>query len=107
MPNLPIFSKKKKDQDDKTSQPKIIPVWLIAGTWVLAFLMIALLGFSLYQYFSGHSLLAFIKFPSRADSESQAIFHFAGICTNQSLKFGYPKHRSADSPADRIEERYH
>ena len=44
----------------------------MAATWVIAFLMIALLGFSLYQYFSGRSLLAFIKLPSSTSAESQA-----------------------------------
>ena len=72
MANLPFFSRKKKEQKDTSNQPKTIPVWLIAATWVIAFMMIALLGFSLYQYFSGRSLLAFIKLPSSTNAESQA-----------------------------------
>ena len=40
------------------------PTWLIAGTWVLAVLMTALMGFSLYRYFSGQSLFDLIK-PAR------------------------------------------
>jgi len=58
MPKLPIFARNKKDQDDSARDQKPTPVWLMAAAWVIAFLMIALLGFSLYQYFSGHSLLA-------------------------------------------------
>ena len=72
MANLPFFSRKKKEQEDTPNQPKIIPVWLVAGTWVIAFMMVALLGFSLFQYFSGRSLLAFIKLPSSTNAESQA-----------------------------------
>jgi len=72
MPKLPIFSRNKKDQEDSASHQKPTPVWLVAATWMIAFLMIALLGFSLYQYFSGHSLLAYIKLPSSKSAESQA-----------------------------------
>ena len=72
MANLPFFSRKKKEQEDTSNQSKTIPVWLVAATWVIAFMMIALLGFSLYQFFSGHSLLAFIKLPSSTNAESQA-----------------------------------
>ena len=72
MANLPFFSRKKKEQEDTSNQSKTIPVWLVAATWVIAFMMIALLGFSLYQYFSGRSLLAFIKLPSSTNAESQA-----------------------------------
>ena len=72
MPKLPIFSRNKKDQEDSPSNQKPTPVWLMAATWVIAFLMIALLVFSLYQYFSGRSLLALIKLPSNTSAESQA-----------------------------------
>src|SRR4030042_5230026 len=72
MPKLPLFSRNKKDQENSTGDQKTMPVWLIAATWVIAFLMIALLGFSLYQYLSCHSLLAFIKLPLKTSAESQA-----------------------------------
>jgi LysM repeat protein len=68
---LPLFPRKIKEQGETSSQPNAFPVWLISATWVIAFLMIALLGFSLYQYFSGQSLLAYIQFPSKTISESQ------------------------------------
>ena len=69
---MPLFSRKIKEQGETSSQPKTYPVWLIAATWVIAFLMITLLGFSLYQYFTGHSLLAFMQFLSKTTAESQA-----------------------------------
>lgn len=37
------------------------PGWLIAATWVLAFMMLALMAFALYQYFTGGSLFALIR----------------------------------------------
>jgi murein DD-endopeptidase MepM/ murein hydrolase activator NlpD len=72
MPKLALFSRKKEESVDTPNEPKKFPVWLTAATWVIAFLMIALLGFSLYQYFSGRSLLAFIQLPSSTAAESQA-----------------------------------
>ena len=68
---MPLFSRKTKEQGETSSQPKTYPVWLIAATWVIAFLMITLLGFSLYQYFTGHSLLTFIQFLTKTTAESQ------------------------------------
>ena len=44
-------------QQKKNSQP----VWLIILTWVIASLMIALMGFSLYLYFTGRSILSYFK----------------------------------------------
>ncbi len=72
MPKFMIFSRHKDDQENSTGDQKTMPVWVIAATWVIAFLMIALLGFSLYQYFSGQSLLAYINFSSNTNEESQA-----------------------------------
>jgi LysM repeat protein len=68
---MPFFSRKDHDQGDAQNQPKTYPVWLIGVTWAIAFLMIALLGFSIYQYFSGRSLLAFMQLPSRSAAETQ------------------------------------
>ncbi len=37
------------------------PLWLVIGTWVVAVLMIALMGFSLYRYFTGQPLFSFLN----------------------------------------------
>ncbi len=69
---MPFFSRTNKNSEETSNQPKQFPVWLVAATWVIAFLMIALLAFSLYQYFTGHSLMAFIHLPSSSSVESEA-----------------------------------
>ncbi|MCD6356551.1 MAG: peptidoglycan DD-metalloendopeptidase family protein [Anaerolineaceae bacterium] len=54
-----------KEGNKSKKQPKnVYPGWLIAGTWVIAGIMVCLMSFSLYQYFTGKSLLAFIKRPN-------------------------------------------
>lgn len=58
---MAFFKKKEK----KNSEVSSYPVWLVIATWVIAGLMIGLMGFSLYQYFSGQSLLGFINKPSQ------------------------------------------
>jgi len=49
-------------------QNRKYPTWLIITTWVIAGLMVALMAFSLFQYFSGASLLAFVKRSSTTAS---------------------------------------
>ena len=49
------------------------PGWLVASTWIISILMIALTGFSLYQYFSGKSLLSFINMSSAPSTEVQTV----------------------------------
>ena len=58
---MAFFKKKEK----KSSKVNSYPAWLVVTTWVIAGLMVGLMGFSLYQYFSGQSLLGFINMPSQ------------------------------------------
>ena len=58
------FSIKKDGETENRQDSNTYPVWLTAATWVIAVLMIGLMGFSLFQYFTGRSLLAFINRPS-------------------------------------------
>jgi LysM repeat protein len=55
------FSIKKEKQIQNQPSKKSYPVWLTIATWIIAVLMIGLMGFSLFQYFTGRSLLVFIK----------------------------------------------
>ncbi|MDO9546375.1 MAG: LysM peptidoglycan-binding domain-containing M23 family metallopeptidase [Pelolinea sp.] len=61
------FSIKKDEQTEDRQNGSTYPLWLTAVTWVVAVLMIGLMGFSLFQYFSGRSLLAFINSPSNQE----------------------------------------
>ena len=64
------FFKKKEEKTEKSQREHSYPAWLVAGTWVIVGLMVGLMGFSLYHYFSGRSLLAFISMPSRPTGSS-------------------------------------
>jgi LysM repeat protein len=55
------FFKKKEEKPEKDHGERTYPAWLVTSTWVIAGLMIGLMGLSLYQYFSGQSLFAFIS----------------------------------------------
>jgi len=55
------FFKKKEEKPEKDQGERTYPAWLVTSTWVIAGLMIGLMGLSLYQYFSGQSLFAFIS----------------------------------------------
>lgn len=65
---MSIFSKadrpEEKPREHVDENKKTYPAWLVIATWVIAILMIALTGFSLYQYFSGRSLFAFLNTSS-------------------------------------------
>ena len=58
---------------EKKQQPKSYPVWLVGATWVISILMIALTGFSLYQYFTGKSLVSFINLTNRPPTSSESV----------------------------------
>ena len=74
---MSIFNKADQPEEkprEKTETRKNYPVWLVAATWVISGLMIALTGFSLYQYFSGKSLFSFLNFSSlRPSGEAQTV----------------------------------
>jgi len=57
---------------EQGSTRKAYPAWLIAGTWVIAILMVALMGFSLYRYFTGQSLFTFLK-PAGSDIQTSDV----------------------------------
>ena len=61
---MAIF-KKKEEKPEKSRGGRTYPAWLVTATWAIAGLMVGLMGFSLFQYFSGQSLFAFISRPSR------------------------------------------
>lgn len=62
---MAFFKKKEKKNGEVSSYP----IWLVVATWVIAGLMVGLMGFSLYHYLSGQSLLSFINTLSQpADS---------------------------------------
>ena len=52
---------------------KSYPGWLVVSTWVISVLMIVLTGFSLYQYFSGKSLLSFVNLSSAPSTEAKTV----------------------------------
>jgi len=58
------FSIKKDKKTENQQENNKYPVWLTAATWVITVLMIGVMGFSLFQYFTGHSLLVFFNRPS-------------------------------------------
>ena len=63
---MPIFTPdKEKEKRPSNGQTPGYPNWLVAGAWVIATLMTALMVFALVQYFSGRSLLAFMQSISR------------------------------------------
>jgi len=72
---LSIFATKEThEQQNSEAQPKVPVkknVWLVAATWALAALMVALAIFSLYQYFTGKSLLAFVQTISRSSAGAE------------------------------------
>jgi len=59
-----------KTKENKNSEVNSYPAWLVITTWVIAGLMVGLMGFSLYQYFSGQSLFGFINTPSQSADSS-------------------------------------
>jgi murein DD-endopeptidase MepM/ murein hydrolase activator NlpD len=67
------FFMKKEEKPEKSREGRAHPSWLVAATWVIAGLMVGLMGFSLYQYFSGQPLFAFISMLNRpADSSASS-----------------------------------
>jgi len=66
-----IFSRSERPQPvDPPQADKKYPAWITAMTWAIAVMMIALMGFSLYQYLTGRSLLALIPRLSRATASA-------------------------------------
>jgi hypothetical protein len=59
------FFKKKEKNPEKSREGRAYPAWLVTATWAIAGLMIGLMGFSLFQYFSGRPLFAFINMPNQ------------------------------------------
>lgn len=70
---MPIFSKKSKESGQNETSANSYPTWLIAATWVIALMMTALMGFSLYQYFTGGSLFAIIQNTARRSASTQEL----------------------------------
>lgn len=65
-----------KKEEQPLEEPKVrtgYPGWLVTATWVIAVLMVTLTGFSLYQYFSGKSLLSFIQLSGLPSGTSQTV----------------------------------
>ena len=60
------FFRKKKNTIENTGEGGTYPVWLVAATWIIAAFMVGLMGFSLYEYLSGRSLIAFINRPGKS-----------------------------------------
>jgi murein DD-endopeptidase MepM/ murein hydrolase activator NlpD len=52
------IAEKKSNAEQKPTRSGY-PRWLVASTWIIAILMVALMGFSLYRYFTGQSLFTF------------------------------------------------
>ncbi len=73
---MSIFSKSDQPAENnevKSAPGKNYPGWLVIATWIISISMIALTAFSLYQYFSGKSLLSFINLSSPPSTESQTV----------------------------------
>lgn len=63
---MSIFTEEQEKQPKPTADRRgLHSKWLVAGTWVLAAAMLALMVFAVVEYFSGRSLLAFIQFSQR------------------------------------------
>jgi len=60
-----------KNAAETVKTKRLYPIWLIASTWILAVLMVGLMGFTLYRYFTGKSLFAFINNPSQQTEISE------------------------------------
>jgi len=66
-----IFSRRERSQTaDRPQKERQYPAWITAMTWTIAFMMVALMGFSLYQYFTGRSLLALLPRLSRTTASA-------------------------------------
>jgi murein DD-endopeptidase MepM/ murein hydrolase activator NlpD len=52
---------KKVNTPDKRDRAHAYPSWLVVVTWIIAGLMVGLMGFFLYEYLSGRSLLALLN----------------------------------------------
>lgn len=59
----------KKSTSEQKPPRSGYPRWLVASTWVIAILMTALMGFSLYRYFTGQSLFTFLM-PGKSGVET-------------------------------------
>lgn len=70
---MSIFSKSEQPREEKTETRKASSGWLVALTWLIAILMVALTSYSLYQYFSGKSLLSFIKNSNHVSGSAEAV----------------------------------
>jgi murein DD-endopeptidase MepM/ murein hydrolase activator NlpD len=62
--------RKKKGTNENSDIDRAHPNWLVAATWIIAGLMVGLMVFSLYEYFSGRSLIAFINKPGQPTGNS-------------------------------------
>ena len=58
---MSIFSNSDLPEEQPAAVRKEVPSWLVLATWAISILMLTLTGFSLYQYFTGKSLFAFIR----------------------------------------------
>jgi len=61
----------KREEKSGKKEIKKYPTWLVTGTWVIAGLMVILMSFTLYQYFTGRSLLAFINRPTKSTESAE------------------------------------
>jgi len=64
------FVKKKEEKPENHQVKRTYPTWFFTLTWAITGLMVGLMGFSLYQYLSGKSLLAFISLPNRPEGNA-------------------------------------
>jgi len=69
---LPIFDRTPKEPKLEKRAAGSHPAWLIIVTWVIALLMVVFMGFSLYRYFSGKSLLALFRGLSKPTASAQS-----------------------------------
>lgn len=69
---MSLFTNQPKEQGEPVTEARAYPGWLVAMTWLLAVMMIALMGFALYQYFTGNSLMAFIQTAGRPAEKTPA-----------------------------------
>ena len=69
----PEEKKLENNHNIESAPARNYPNWLIASTWIISILMIALTGFSLYQYFTGKSLLSFINLSNPPSTEARTV----------------------------------
>ena len=82
---MSIFNK----EEQPVEEPEIrrsYPGWLVTATWVIAVLMIALTGFSLFQYFSGKSLFSFFQLTGMPANTSQTVSNLPDYSPDKSYE---------------------